>query len=286
MTQPEFPVESPIGNNEPVMAETARVETFVDNQTNERPFNSEPAQPEIDELVERPRTPREPRPMPQPVFSQPVEPEPMQQEFADPIRPRTRPVDPAPFSQEPDPMEAMPALAEFYIVQDGDTFWDISKKLYGKHGYFLALYDHNRDAIPNADLMQPGTKLRTPDANLLKSLATQLAASSKPVRMAARVGADDAVVSGTTVARSRRSSADEAGIYVTENGLPMYRIGDKDTLIKIAVDHLGRAERWKQIYNMNRDRMKSEQDLHPGTELRLPADASRVPLASNSHSGR
>ena len=53
--------------------------------------------------------------------------------------------------------------------------------------------------------------------------------------MAARVGADDSVLTGTTVARMRRSSADEAGIYVTDKGLPMYRVGDKDTLI----DQLG-----------------------------------------------
>ncbi len=283
MKQPNFPVEAAIGNSEPAateppMTETARVETVVENRTGEPAFSSAP------EPVEQPRSFDEPRPMREPDFGQPAQPEPEPPQFAEPIR--RRPVEPAPFAEEPATLEPMPAHGEFYIVQEGDTFWDISKKLYGKHGYFLALYDHNRDAIPNADLMQPGTRLRTPDANVLKPLATKLAVTSKPVRMAARVSADDRVMSGTTVARSRRGVEEEAGIYVTEKGLPMYRVGDKDTLMKIAVDHLGRAERWKQIYNMNRDQMKSEQDLQPGAELRLPADASRVPLAANSHSGR
>ena len=280
--QPEFPVDAPIGSSEPVMSEPA-FPAIASNETlsktKTQPAVSQPAESEMTDLFEKPRS--APAPVIRPEFSS-QEPEPRQ--FSEPTRPRL--AEPAPFEPQPNSLEPMPSQHGFYTVQEGDTFWDISKKLYGKHGYFLALYDHNRDEIPNADLMRPGTKLRTPDTEFLKALATKLAAMSKPVRMAARSSEDDAVQSATMGTSGRRNFADEAGIYVTEKGLPMYRVGERDTLIKIAVDHLGRAERWKQIYNMNRDQLKSEQDLQPGAELRLPADASRVPLASNSHSGR
>ncbi len=183
--------------------------------------------------------------------------------------------------EEPRTLEPM-QTEEFYVVKEGDTFWDISKQLYGTHGLFLALYEYNREISPKADLLKPGMKLRTPSCEVLKVMAAKVT-DGLPERPVGRIVAADG---RAAVTRVGRNEARASGIFETEKGLKVYRVGEGDTLIKIAVHHLGRAERWKQIYNMNRDQLKSEQDLQIGAELRLPADASTEPLVSAVASGR
>ncbi len=48
-----------------------------------------------------------------------------------------------------------------YIVQHKDTLFDISKKLYGDPAKWKALYDRNKDIIPNPTMIYPGQKLKT-----------------------------------------------------------------------------------------------------------------------------
>lgn len=157
-----------------------------------------------------------------------------------------------------------------YIVKEGDNFWEISKKIYGTHGLFLALYEFNRGKVPSADLLRPGTILQVPEREALKPLAATIAATEQPKLGRPRVSPN-----------VRRTSIAESGLFFREAGLPVYRVGKNDSLRKIALDHLGREERWEQIYNMNQELLKSEDDMRPGLELRLPADASRVALSED-----
>ncbi len=184
--------------------------------------------------------------------------------------------------EEPRTLDPMPT-DEIYIVKEGDTFWDISKKIYGTHGLFLALYEHNRDLSPKADLLKPGMKLRTPSCEVLKVIAAKVT-EGVPERPEGRIvvaaGGSNPI---TTVARRE---ALKPGVYETEKGLKVYRVGEGDTLRRIAQLHLGRAERWMQIYEMNRSALKNEHDLQIGTQLRLPADASIEPLVTPIASGR
>lgn len=185
--------------------------------------------------------------------------------------------------EEPRTLDPMP-IDEFYVVKEGDTFWDISKKLYGTHGLFLALYEYNRAEYPKADLLRPGQKLRTPDSNVLKVLAAKVTDQGMPDRPVGRVVAASGSAAITSSVAHREMLS--PGVFETEKGLKVYRVGEGDTLRKIAQFHLGRAERWMQIYEMNRNRLKNEHDLQIGAELRLPADASIEPLVTPIASGR
>jgi nucleoid-associated protein YgaU len=69
---------------------------------------------------------------------------------------------------------------------------------------------------------------------------------------------------------------DPSGYFVSGDGMPMYRVGENDTLTGIAKSHLGRTSRWVQILEMNRNGLRDGNELKIGTVLRLPADASRV----------
>jgi nucleoid-associated protein YgaU len=61
----------------------------------------------------------------------------------------------------------------------------------------------------------------------------------------------------------------------------MYRIGAEDTLSGIAQQCLGRSSRYTEIVELNRDRLRSADDLKIGLELRLPSDASQARIVNS-----
>lgn len=61
-----------------------------------------------------------------------------------------------------------------------------------------------------------------------------------------------------------------------QQGQPHYRIGETDTLSGISQKTLGRMNRWDEIYELNRDRLATWDNLTVGTIIRLPPDASQA----------
>jgi nucleoid-associated protein YgaU len=57
---------------------------------------------------------------------------------------------------------------------------------------------------------------------------------------------------------------------------PTYRVQQRDTLWKIAEDHLGDPMRYPEIIRLNRAAVGPDNELTPGTVLRLPSDATGV----------
>lgn len=184
-----------------------------------------------------------------------------------------------------------------YTVQAGDSYWNISKKVYGTAKYFQVLADYNSKTISDPQKMKTGAVIQTPDAAVLQSrlktvrrpAPTGLTGRIESAGPANRSGITGlASSSGESVVVSRRpaTQTEPSGILFNQQGYPMYRIGDTDTLTSIAAEHLGRASRWEQVYNMNRDQLQSPDKLQIGMVLKLPADASRVPLVDRTSSLR
>jgi nucleoid-associated protein YgaU len=155
-----------------------------------------------------------------------------------------------------------------YVVEPGDNFWIISKKLYGTGRYFQALASHNAAVVADPAKMRPGLRIAAPSA---AELDARYAAVISPT------AASDASPMMTSSSVSRRPVA-ASGFFLHDNGQPMYRVGLEDTLSGIAFNHLGRASRWVQILEMNRQILKDGNTLKVGAELRLPADASQVQM--------
>jgi nucleoid-associated protein YgaU len=139
-----------------------------------------------------------------------------------------------------------------YEVRKDDSFWTIAKNIYGDGRYYLALAKSNSDRIPKAKDLKPGMKILAPSPETLRQ--------SYPKLVPATVEEIEAA----------------AGFFISEDGYPAYRVGHDETLTHIAQNHLGRASRWIQIYELNKDTIKDVKKLKPGTTLRLPPDASRV----------
>ena len=153
-----------------------------------------------------------------------------------------------------------------YPVKSGDSYWTISKKVYGTARYFRVLAEYNSKAVPDPAKLRPGMTIQTPGEATLKQML--LANSSKSA--------------GSAVARRPVGSppvTPEAGIFFNENNQPMFRVGKSDTLTTIAADHLGRWARWRQVYEMNRDQLDNPNKLQIGMVLKLPADASRTAMS-------
>ncbi|MDB5341431.1 MAG: Peptidoglycan-binding LysM [Planctomycetaceae bacterium] len=150
-----------------------------------------------------------------------------------------------------------------YIVRPNDNFWRISRKVYGTARYFAALAKHNEAIIPDPKHIKPGIKISTPAKEQLEQQYHDLL----PVMAAPRpMGA---------VMHSPAAPA-TPGFYVESDGQPAYRIGPTDTLSTISRKTLGRASRWDEIYELNKDRLTGADALAVGSILRLPPDASQT----------
>jgi nucleoid-associated protein YgaU len=157
-----------------------------------------------------------------------------------------------------------------YIVQPHDNYWEISKKRYGTHRYFMALEKHNAPQIPNPRQLRPGMKVQTPPREYLERTYSKHLPVMGPSQIAGYRGDGAGSV-----------AAGPAGYFLSPNGEPMYRVGPLDTLTSISKDLLGRSSRWDEIYNLNRDTLPNADSLKIGTLLRLPSDASQHRLVAN-----
>jgi len=150
-----------------------------------------------------------------------------------------------------------------YYVEPGDSFWTISRKVYGHGGYFKALETHNRSRFPNPRDLQVGDEVKTPSVETLLERYSGLC----PKRREAKPGMQRFSTASTGVRSSGK-------VYVVEEG---------DTLFDIARYELGEARRWPEIYVLNRQTLGADIDyLRPGTQLQMPAtrDGSHNPGGS------
>ena len=187
-----------------------------------------------------------------------------------------------------------------YKVEPQDTYWSISKKVYGTPRYFQALSEHNRERIAHAEQLRPGVELETPPPDELQRLYAKYipsaGRSTEPTEMAEgesspavrygiatgsparRVGGQgiEAPAGNTTAPDAAEFHGPDGGFFVGRGGEPLYRVANGDTLSSIAQQHLGKSSRSNELYELNQDRLADPNRLKVGSVLKLPQDASRV----------
>jgi nucleoid-associated protein YgaU len=166
---------------------------------------------------------------------------------------------PREFREEGDGFGSHDSTQRTYRVQENDTYWEISRKMYGSSRYHLALANFNKQRVSDPTRMRLGQEILIPPARELERTSPGLIAGSPTAK-------------GTIV----RTAAEDSGFSTDQLGNPQYRVGENDTLSAIAQRHLGRASRWIQIYELNRKQIPDPNQLQIGTVLSLPADASNV----------
>jgi len=139
-----------------------------------------------------------------------------------------------------------------YVVQPDDNFWSISKKVYGDPAYYRALFAYNSDRYPHAEDVRAGSVLDVPPAEALKQRYPEL-------------------VAGAVAADGRPADAMLAGGRPVAAAQATYTVREGDTLFDIARRQLGKASRWTEVYELNRQALgENLENLRPGTQLVLP----------------
>lgn len=162
-------------------------------------------------------------------------------------------------SGDPSLAEDRPGGEGVYFVEANDSFASISKKVYGTEGYFKALHEYNRERYPNPDLIDAGDEIATPEAAVLEQAYPKLCPKRRNLPAEAQEGAMRLASTANSGRRGRT--------YLVANG---------DTLFDIAKRELGKANRWREIYDLNQDVLGDDFNyLSPGTELRLPDGGER-----------
>ena len=144
---------------------------------------------------------------------------------------------------------------EISEVRPNDTYWTISKRVYGTVRYFSSLALYNQHRIPDPRKLRPGMKVLVPRPEVLEEKYPELFKDYQ------------------------RKPTLPSGYFLQADGRPAYRVGDRETLSEISQKHLGRASRWIQIYQMNRNILKDPNKLKPGTVIALPDDATDLHMA-------
>lgn len=170
--------------------------------------------------------------------------------------------------QGDDPISAGSAtsITGGYPVQAGDSYWTISRKVYGTARYFRVLAEYNSRTIPDPAKMRPGMTVQTPAESVLREMLVANSSASAGSAATARPAGSPPVTP-------------QQGVFFDEKNQPLYRVGKDDTLTTIAADHLGRWARWRQIFEMNKDQLDNPNKLQIGMVLKLPSDATRSAMS-------
>ncbi|MEM7682199.1 MAG: LysM peptidoglycan-binding domain-containing protein [Planctomycetota bacterium] len=135
-------------------------------------------------------------------------------------------------------------------VKAGETLSEIAARELGSAGAWKQLLEANRDQMDSDRDLRSGMTLKVPAV-----AATGVVVAASPAAQASQEA-----VPGPSVESARVTPEDDD--YVVRSG---------DSLYRIAADRLGNGGRYRELYELNRDRMSSETDLRPGQTLRLPA---------------
>ena len=124
----------------------------------------------------------------------------------------------------------------FVEVRAGESLSSICGREYGDQSLASALADYN--GITDPDLVQQGRRLRLPDP----------------------------IVLGAKPAKPRPSS--------TEPRYARYTVKPGESLSEIANRLLKSAERWRELYDLNRDVIRDPDSVEAGTTIKVPVTGS------------
>ncbi len=167
----------------------------------------------------------------------------------EPPKPEAKKEEPAK-AEAPKPAPPAPAPAPTYTVQSGDSLSRIAQRALGDGNRWRELFDLNRDQISNPDVIHPGQVLKLPGGSSAPAPAAPPPPPPKPAPG------------------------------------PTYTVGSGDTLSGIASRTLGDGNRWREIFDLNRDQLSNPNVIQAGQVLKLPGGANAAAPAPRPASGR
>lgn len=162
-----------------------------------------------------------------------------------------------PAQREPERSAPAYPAPRLHTVQPDETLWSIANRYYEEGSLHAPLAAYNRSRLPDPSALRVGVTLLIPTrAELLGSSDAALAARGAEAK-------PQSTKPGATKPASKPDAkpAAPAREYVVKKG---------DTLGDISMASLGAAKRWREIYELNQDRIDDPDNVVVGTRLRLP----------------
>ena len=140
-----------------------------------------------------------------------------------------------------------------YVVKAGDTLYKIAGGQYGRRSAKVidAIYQANRSVLSSPDLLRIGAELTLPTVEGVAGPAGVSSRASAP--------------RGTTAAAAAPKSRTGA------QGFRWYQIKKHDRYVTIAREQLGDGSRWREIYELNKDKFPDPQLIRDGVRINMPA---------------
>jgi len=135
---------------------------------------------------------------------------------------------------------------KLYTWKEGDSYRSIAQNYYGNVQKMTVLKRSNEGRSD----VQPGQQIFVPVFDTDVSMTT-----SERIAPAKVEKTGDAKAAATTA---------------TATGSRVHVVKDGESLWKIAKVELGNGDRWKEIYEMNRDVLAKPEAVHKGQRLRIP----------------
>ena len=150
---------------------------------------------------------------------------------------------------------ARPTESRRYTVVGGDTLSGIAQKHYGTRSAAVinAIFEANRHTLSSPDMLQVGAVLTLPTTG----------------------GSPRVSPAGPAPARQQTSTPDP-----TQSALRWYQIKKNDRYVSIAREQLGSASRWREIYELNKDKFPDAQRIRSGVRIKLPAGSATADAGS------
>ncbi|MBI4717215.1 MAG: LysM peptidoglycan-binding domain-containing protein [Planctomycetes bacterium] len=167
-----------------------------------------------------------------------------------------------------------------HTVTAGDTLSKIAAQHYGSRSnvYVNAIFDANHTLLPDRNALRVGMELVLPDLNDATSTTAADAEppppspstpEGKPALLPAKPGGKKGRASNAPAAPDPHPSTTSASN--TPPTFRWYQVKKNDRYLSIAREQLGREDRWKEIYELNKDRFPQAGQIREGVRIKLPA---------------
>ncbi len=222
---------------------------------------------------------------------------------APPPAPEVKPAAPAPRGAEPAPTSVEPAtepkprIKQEYIVKKGETLTRIAQSVYGKGTprEVEAIMKANRKEVPDAKRIRAGAKLVIPElpdgqfeaATFPPSktnasppaqiaLVTPSAGSGPETKepkedQTAKTAKDTKAAATPREGKEANGASDKPEKLDKSSNWRWYTVQEGETLAGIARKHLGSADRWKEIAELNKGRFRDPMRVPAGAKIKLPS---------------
>ncbi|MCA9288650.1 MAG: LysM peptidoglycan-binding domain-containing protein, partial [Phycisphaerales bacterium] len=162
----------------------------------------------------------------------------------------------------PDTPDTPGAPVRTHTVSSGDSLYKIAERYYGDGNLWRELAQANQDRVGADGSVRQGVTLRIPPRGGTAS-ATRATTPPTPPANTARPGQPQTRPQAPAPAEPQRpAQADRSRTYTVASG---------DTLGDISMSQLGTSRRWREIYELNRDRIDDPDHVPAGTVLVLPS---------------